>query len=143
MLTEPDVRIPERGKMYSTNEGNYCRWDDRIKRYLELLKSESKEVGGPYAGRYVGSLVADFDRNMKKGGVFLYPADRKNTRGKLRLLYECMPLSFIAEQAGGRAIDGERDVLDIVPTDIHERCPLIIGSTFEVDLFEKIASKGN
>lgn len=137
ILTDQNIRTPARGSIYSTNEGNYNRWDQRTRNFVDRLKSQDKEGGFPYSGRYVGSLVADFDRNLKKGGVFLYPADNKNPRGKLRLLYECMPLSFIAEHAGGRAFDGQIDVLDLVPTDIHERCPLIIGSRHEVEMYEK------
>ncbi|MBX7137268.1 MAG: class 1 fructose-bisphosphatase [Oligoflexia bacterium] len=136
LLTEPELRMPERGSLYSVNEGNYHRWDKRMQRFVDTLKLTDKQAGTPYSSRYVGSLVADFDRNLKKGGVFLYPADNKNEQGKLRLLYECMPLAFIAEQAGGRAIDGQRNILDIVPQNIHERSPLIIGSKYEVDWYQ-------
>lgn len=138
ILTDHNIRTPQKGSIYSANEGNYGRWDQRTRSFVDKLKSDNKEQGFPYSARYVGSLVADFDRNLKKGGIFLYPADNKNARGKLRLLYECMPLSFIAEQAGGKAYDGKMDVLDIIPTDIHERCPLIIGSRHEVEMFEKL-----
>jgi len=137
VLTNDNVRMPQQGKTYSVNEGNYMSWSPQVKHYIDALKSENSSRHTPYSARYVGSLVADFDRNLKRGGVFLYPADSKNPRGKLRLLYECVPLAFIAEQAGGRAIDGEKNVLDIVPKDIHERCPLIIGSKTEVEWFEK------
>ncbi|MBX7145408.1 MAG: class 1 fructose-bisphosphatase [Oligoflexia bacterium] len=138
ILTEEEIRSPERGKTYSVNEGNALAWDAQVGDFVAQLKSEDKKRGTPYAARYVGSLVADFDRNLKRGGVFLYPADKKNANGKLRLLYECMPLAYIAEQAGGRAIDGKRNVLDIVPSDIHERCPFIVGSKYEVDWFESL-----
>lgn len=122
MLTQELVKMPKQGKIYSTNEGNSAGWDSRTKSYIEKLKSEK------YSARYIGSLVADFHRTLKKGGIFLYPADAKNLRGKLRLLYECVPIAYIAEQAGGAASDGKIKVLDILPCDIHERCPLIVGS---------------
>lgn len=141
ILTEENIASPARGKTYSANEGNSLSWDKQVNDFIAQLKREDRDRGSPYGARYVGSLVADFDRNLKKGGIFLYPADKKNPRGKLRLLYECMPLAFIAEQAGGRAIDGQRSVLDIVPGDIHERCPFIAGSKFEVDWYESLAAK--
>lgn len=137
VLTEEKIVTPERGAVYSVNEGNYERWDAPTRSFIDRLKGHNPADGTPYAGRYVGSLVADFDRNLKRGGVFLYPGDSKAPRGKLRLLYECMPLAFIAEQAGGRATDGKIDILDIVPQDIHERAPLIIGSRREVDWYQE------
>ena len=133
LLTDESMMMPEKGSTYSVNEGNESKWDPAMREFVSSLKRSDLSKGTPYSARYVGSLVADFDRNLKKGGVFLYPGDSKHTRGKLRLLYECMPLSYIAEQAGGRASDGKTNVLDIVPKDIHERCPLIIGSRTEVD----------
>ena len=139
VLTEEKIQIPERGSIYSTNEGNSVKWAPGVRNFIEELKREDKAQGTPYSARYVGSLIADFDRNLKKGGIFLYPADNKNARGKLRLMYECNPLSFIVEQAGGRSVDGLKNVLDLVPTDIHERCPLIIGSKHEVDWFQRVA----
>ncbi len=140
ILTDESIRTPERGKTYSINEGNSGSWHSDVDRYISLLKKDDKTLGTPYSARYVGSLVADFDRNLKNGGVFLYPADKKNANGKLRLLYECVPLSFIAEQAGGMAINGGVAILDIVPTDIHQRVPLIIGSRHEIELFKKVAA---
>jgi fructose-1,6-bisphosphatase I len=140
VLTDERIVSPERGKTYSVNEGNALQWSNEISEFVRQLKLENKERRSPYAARYVGSLVADFDRNLKNGGVFLYPADKKNLNGKLRLLYECIPLAYIAEQAGGRAIDGKRNVLDIVPNDIHQRSPFIVGSSYEVTWFEGILS---
>lgn len=141
LLTEEKIITPDRGSTYSTNEGNYARWHEPTRNFIDQLKKEDTARGTPYGARYVGSLVADFDRNLKRGGIFLYPGDSKAPRGKLRLLYECMPLAFVAEQAGGRAIDGEKNILDLHPSDIHERAPLIVGSKSEVDWYQEIASK--
>lgn len=138
LLTDADVRTPTKGATYSTNEGNSLNWSAATQKFVAAMKAEDATQGTPYSARYVGSLVADFDRNLKRGGVFLYPADKKSPKGKLRLLYECIPLAFIAEQAGGRATNGIENILDIVPSDIHQRSPLVIGSRFEVDWFEKL-----
>lgn len=138
ILTDENLRCPERGSIYSINEGNSYRWLPQTEKFIQQVKSEDAARKTPYSARYAGSLVADFDRNLKKGGIFIYPADTKNPRGKLRLLYECIPLSFIAEHAGGRAIDGKVNILDIKPTHIHERCPLIIGSRFETDWYQQL-----
>jgi fructose-1,6-bisphosphatase I len=132
LLSSPDIRTPCRGHIYSVNEGNYFKWTDGVKRYVDWLKMDDAPTGRPYSSRYVGSLVADFHRNLLYGGVFLYPADRKNPKGKLRVLYEAAPLAFIAERAGGAASDGERRILDIVPETLHERTPLILGSPEDV-----------
>lgn len=142
ILTEEKIVSPEGGSIYSVNEGNYARWDRPTRNFIDVLKGHDAAAGTPYSARYVGSLVADFDRNLKRGGVFLYPADAQSPRGKLRLLYECMPLAFIAEQAGGRAVDGKTDILDLVPKDIHDRSPLIIGSRKEVDWYQRLVEKG-
>ena len=137
VLTDEKLRIPERGSTYSTNEGNFASWDAGTKRYIESLKIKNDALKTPYSARYVGSLVADFDRNMRKGGIFLYPSTASHERGRLRLLYEVMPLSFIIDQAGGRATDGKRDILEIVPSDIHERSPFIVGSRHDVEMYLK------
>ena len=140
-LSHPNIRIPERSRYFSINEGNYRYWPENTRRYVEYLKDKDKESGRPYSARYIGSLVADFHRNLIVGGIFLYPLDNKNPAkpsGKLRLLYEAAPLAFLVKQAGGRAIDGEgHDILDIVPTELHQRVPLIIGSRQDVDTAEK------
>jgi fructose-1,6-bisphosphatase I len=132
LLSHPDIRTPTRGRIYSVNEGNYVTWHDGVKRYIDWLKMDDGATGRPYSARYVGSLVADFHRNLLYGGIYLYPGDRKNPRGKLRVLYEASPLAFIAEQAGGSASDGERRILDIPPGSLHERVPLLIGSAEDV-----------
>jgi fructose-1,6-bisphosphatase I len=133
VLTDEGVRTPERGSTYSVNEGNSPRWDARTRNFIESLKSPAEQGATPYSARYAGSLVADFDRNLRRGGIFLYPADTKSPKGKLRLLYECIPLAFIAEQAGGAATDGSQKILDILPTDIHQRSPFIVGGRSEIN----------
>lgn len=132
LLSHPDIRIPRRGKIYSVNEQNTCWWDERVRGYVEWLKLEDKATQRPRCSRYIGSLVADFHRNLLYGGLFLYPGSKKDPHGKLRLLYEASPLAFIAESAGGLASDGENRILDIVPTGLHQRTPLFIGSADDV-----------
>ena len=127
LLSHENIRVPERGDIYSVNEGNSRRWPDAAKNYVEKLKENGR------CARYVGSLVADFHRNLLKGGIFLYPADKKNPKGKLRLLYEANPLSFVVEQAGGASTDGQKRILDITPVELHQRTPLIIGSKTDVE----------
>ncbi len=140
-LSHPDITVPERSRYFSINEGNQRYWTENTRRYVEYLKDKDKETGRPYSSRYIGSLVADFHRNLIVGGIFLYPKDNKNPEkpsGKLRLLYEASPLAYLIEQAGGRAIDGEgNNILDIEPTDLHQRIPLVIGSKEDVDKAEK------
>ena len=140
LLSHPNITIPKRGKIYSCNEGNYRYWSDGIKKYIKYLQEEDPETRRPYTARYIGSLVADFHRNLLKGGVFLYPADNKDPKkphGKLRLLYECSPMAFIVEQAGGYASTGTGSVLDVEPMDLHQRVPLFIGSTEDVKDVER------
>jgi fructose-1,6-bisphosphatase I len=132
LLSHDDIRTPERGQVYSVNEGNYFKWDDGVKRYVDWLKIDDEATGRPYSARYIGSLVADFHRNLMYGGIYLYPGDRKNPNGKLRVLYEGAPLAFIAEQAGGAASDGSRRILDLEPTSLHQRTPLFLGSPQDV-----------
>jgi fructose-1,6-bisphosphatase I len=127
LLSHEDIRIPSRGPIYSINEGNSSLWDEGVACYVKQVKKEGKSA------RYVGSLVADFHRNLLKGGIFLYPADAKNKNGKLRLLYEASPLAFIVEQAQGKGSNGHQPILDIVPEKLHQRVPLIIGSSEDVE----------
>jgi len=140
-LSHPDIRMPTRSKYFSVNEGNSIYWKDEMKRYIGYVKDFDKAGGRPYSARYIGSLVADFHRNLITGGIFLYPSDTKNPNkpgGKLRLLYEAAPLAFLAEQAGGRAItDDGREIMDIEPESLHQRVPLIIGSKDDVDIAEE------
>jgi fructose-1,6-bisphosphatase I len=132
LLSHPNIHTPTRGRIYSANEGNYFHWGDGPKRYVDWLKMDDTGTGRPYSSRYVGSLVADFHRNLLYGGIYLYPGDRKNPKGKLRVLYEAAPLAFIAEEAGGAASDGQRRILDITPTALHQRTPLFLGSADDV-----------
>lgn len=126
ILSHPDIRIPERGKVYSINEANYHLWDDGLRRYIDSLKEKG------YTSRYVGTMVADVHRTLMKGGFFAYPSDNKNRRGKLRLLYEASPMSFIVEHAGGMAIAGRKRILDIRPSSLHERVPVFLGSVADI-----------
>ena len=136
LLSHPDIKIPERGATYSVNESYHMYWDDRTRAAVEYFKSDKNKLGRPYNARYVGSLVADFHRNMVYGGIYMYPADKKDPAkpmGKLRYLCEAAPLAFIAEQAGGAATDGVMRILDKRPASLHERTPLIIGSREDVE----------
>lgn len=127
-LSHPNIRIPEDGTIYSINEGNYERFPAGIKQYIKYCQKTDENTKRPYTSRYIGSLVADFHRNLLKGGIFIYPPTNKYPKGKLRLLYECNPLSFIALQAGGYSTEGEKNILDITPSTIHERTPFYVGS---------------
>jgi fructose-1,6-bisphosphatase I len=133
LLSHETIHTPSRGKIYSINEGNVTKWDAGTRRYIDYLKQDKKEQGLPYSLRYIGSLVADFHRNLLKGGIFLYPGPK----GKLRLLYEAAPLAMVAEQAGGAASTGEVRIMDIQPTSLHQKVPLIIGSREDVAEYEK------
>lgn len=143
ILTHRNMQIPRFGNIYSCNEGNVSRWSEGVKAYLDYVKTpkENGEEGYPFAQRYVGSLVADFHRTVLKGGIFFYPADTKNKSGKLRLLYECAPLAYIAEHAGGKASDGKTPILSKVASAIHERSPLFIGSVENVEQVEEFIAK--
>ncbi len=138
-LSHPYIKIPEKCPYYSVNEAYSPFWYESTRKFINYLKSDAEGMGG-YSARYIGSLVADFHRNLVKGGIFLYPRDKKSpekSEGKLRLLYEAAPLAMVVEQAGGRAVtDDGRRILDIEPTSLHQRVPLIIGSKKEVDLAE-------
>lgn len=132
-LSHENIRVPQKGGTYSLNEGNYSRWSDGLRAWVDWLKQDDKATGRPYGARYVGSLVADFHRTLLKGGVFAYPSDTKSPKGKLRLLYEASPLAFIAEAAGGAASDGDQRILDVEPKELHQRTPLFIGSREDVE----------
>lgn len=139
-LLSPEIQTPACGKYYSVNESNYPRWTPGYRKAVSRLKGVDGTGQGKNC-RYIGSLVADFHRNLVAGGVFLYPADTRSPHGKLRLLYECAPLAFIAEQAGGAATDGRRRILEIEPTELHQRTPLVIGSKDDVALVERIVAE--
>ena len=139
-LSHPDMKCPEAGTIYSINEGNYAHFPEGVKQYLKYCQVEDNTTKRPYSSRYIGSLVADFHRNLLKGGIFIYPSTAKSPKGKLRLLYECNPLAFIIEQAGGKASDGQRRILELVPTTLHQRTPLFIGSSEMVKKAEEYMS---
>jgi fructose-1,6-bisphosphatase I len=136
-LSHETIRIPERGRTYSINEGNHALWPDPVRRWNAWIKEDDHPTGRPYGQRYVGSLVADAHRTLLKGGIFAYPADTKSAGGKLRLLYEANPFAFVFEAAGGKATTGTERILDIVPTKLHQRTPLVLGSPRDVDVFEE------
>jgi fructose-1,6-bisphosphatase I len=127
-LSHPDMKMPEEGRLYSINEGNLQDFDPTLRAYLDYCQSDKNQTGKPYSGRYIGSLVADFHRNLIKGGIYIYPTVPSAPQGRLRLLYECNPLAFIAEQAGGLATDGLQRILDIKPNQLHQRVGFYIGS---------------
>ncbi len=138
LLSHPNIRIPVPGqRTYSVNEGNYSKWSEEQRRLVDHFKGIDGNGGKPFGARYVGSLVADFHRTLLKGGIFMYPGDAESPRGKLRLLYEAAPMAMIAECAGGRASDGEHPILEITPTQLHERTPLFIGSAEYVEMAER------
>ena len=132
-LSHPNMHIPETGKIYSVNEGNYVHFPEGVKQYIKYCQEYDEASGRPYTSRYIGSLVSDFHRNLIKGGVYLYPTGTMAPKGKLRLLYECNPLAFIVEQAGGTATDGKRRIMELQPSELHERVPCFIGSPKMVD----------
>ncbi|MFN4854393.1 MAG: class 1 fructose-bisphosphatase [Bacteroidota bacterium] len=132
-LSHPDLKAPDQGEIYSINQGNFVHFPAGVKEYIKYCQEEDKSSSRPYTLRYIGSLVADFHRNLIKGGIYIYPPTSKSPKGKLRLLYECNPLAFIAEQAGAIATDGEKRILEIDPLDIHQRVSLFIGSSNMVE----------
>jgi fructose-1,6-bisphosphatase I len=138
-LSHPDMNFPEDGQIYSVNEGNYVQFPQGIKDYIKYCQME--EGDRPYTSRYIGSLVSDFHRNMIKGGIYMYPKSSVNSNGKLRLLYECNPMAFIAEQANGRASDGFTRIMDIQPTELHQRVPFLCGSKNMVEKAEEFMQK--
>ncbi|MCO7263803.1 class 1 fructose-bisphosphatase [Dickeya zeae] len=135
-LSHERVRFPEKGNMYSINEGNYIKFPQGVKKYLKYCQEQDEATQRPYTTRYIGSLVADFHRNLLKGGIYLYPSTASYPEGKLRLLYECNPMAFLAEQAGGKASDGKNRILDLVPQKLHQRAPFFVGNTSMVEDLE-------
>ncbi|MGH0164929.1 UNVERIFIED_CONTAM: hypothetical protein FKN15_047983 [Acipenser sinensis] len=144
ILVDQNVRIKKKGKIYSLNEGYAKYFDPAVTEYIQKKKFP-EDGSAPYGGRYVGSMVADVHRTLVYGGIFLYPANTKSPKGKLRLLYECNPMAYIIEQAGGMATTGSQNVLDIKPDSIHQRVPVVLGSPDDVqeyiDIFKKHAGK--
>lgn len=136
-LSHPNLTIPKTGKIYSINEGNLAYCSDAIKNYVDHCKEIDKPTKRPYSARYIGSMVADFHRNMIKGGIFIYPETTKAVTGKLRLLYECNPMAFLMEQAGGTATTGTQRIMEVEPTELHQRVPTIMGSEKMVEILLK------
>jgi fructose-1,6-bisphosphatase I len=138
-LSHPNIKTPADGKMYSINEGNSGEFPAGVTNYLNWVKETDKASNRPYSARYIGSMVADFHRNLLKGGVFIYPPTAKSPNGKLRLLFECIPMGYIAIQAGGLATTGAQSILEVEPTEIHQRVPIVMGSK---NMVEKVVSFG-
>ena len=136
LLSHPDMKMPKKGSTYSINESNYDYWTAEIKNYVRYIKATDEKSDRPMNSRYIGSMVADFHRNLLYGGIYLYPASTKAPQGKLRLMYEANPMAFIAEQAGGRASNGSEDIMKIKPQKIHQRVPIFIGNRDDVNLVE-------
>jgi fructose-1,6-bisphosphatase I len=141
LLSHENIKIPKRGKIYSVNEGNYRYWFDGVKKYVKYLQEEDKATNRPYSGRYIGSMVADIHRTLMYGGIFMYPGDTKHPNGKLRLMYECNPVSFIIEQAGGKASNGEKRIMDIRPESLHQRVSIFAGSEEDVTIAEEFVQR--
>jgi len=141
VLSHEGIRIPDKCTCFSANEANYPKWDDPTRRFVDLIRSRKDDRYQKTSSRYIGSLVADFHRNLLYGGIFMYPADAKTGKGKLRLLYECAPMAMLAEQAGGAATTGRERILDIVPKELHQRVPFIVGNKREVDLYLEMVAK--
>ncbi|MDN5350946.1 MAG: fructose,6-bisphosphatase, partial [Bacteroidales bacterium] len=138
VLSHENIKIGDVGGIYSINEANYIYFPEGVKKYIKYCQEDDPETNRPYTTRYIGSLVSDFHRNLLRGGIYIYPGTLKNPQGKLRLMYECVPMAFLAEQAGGKASDGFSRILDIQPEDIHQRCPLFIGSKAMVEKVEEL-----
>ncbi|QTL39617.1 class 1 fructose-bisphosphatase [Xenorhabdus budapestensis] len=140
-LTHEKVQFPEKGNMYSINEGNYIKFPLGVKKYIKYCQEQDEATQRPYTTRYIGSLVADFHRNLLKGGIYIYPSTASHPTGKLRLLYECNPIAFLAEQAGGKASDGVNRILDIVPSKLHQRVPFFVGTKSMVEKAESFMAE--
>jgi len=141
LLSHPNIQTPKKSKIYSINEGNYLYWHPGLKKYIKYLQEEDKTSNRPYSSRYIGSMVADIHRNLLYGGIFMYPADSRNPNGKLRLQYECNPMAFIVEQAGGRATNGKKRIMEIEPEKLHQRVPIFIGSEEDVKTVERFMAE--
>ncbi len=142
LLSHDRMKIPKRGSKYSINEGNRPYWEQPVRDWVDWLKQEDEATGRPYGLRYIGAMVADFHRTLLRGGIFAYPADSRKPGGKLRLLYECAPLAFICEAAGGAASDGKQRILDIEPKSLHQRTPMFVGSVEDVEDCLKFVGRG-
>lgn len=132
-LSHVDMKTTPNGKIYSINQGNFEKYDDGMKAFIQYCTAVDKETSRPYSLRYIGSMIGDVHRNLIKGGIFMYPANKGETKGKLRMLYECIPMAFVVENAGGSATDGKTRILELQPTEIHERAAIFIGSKNQVE----------
>ncbi len=141
ILNKENVEIPDFGNIYSADEGSYNFWDPGLKEYVKYCQEIDKKTGRPYKARYIGCMAADVHRTLLQGGIFIYPDSTKYPNGKLRLMYECNPLSFIIEQAGGLATDGKQRIMEIQPTSLHECTPVYIGSRKNVKKFQEFFEK--
>src|SRR5215212_851017 len=140
-LSHPDIKCPDKGKIYSVNHGNFFQYNEGVRKYINQCQNKTKDTEGPYTQRYIGSMVADVHRNLIKGGIFMYPGTTDKPKGKLRLLYECNPFAFILEVAGGKATNGSIRILDIKPQELHQRTPLFIGSQLMMEELETFTAK--
>ncbi|MBI3193905.1 MAG: class 1 fructose-bisphosphatase [Ignavibacteriae bacterium] len=140
LLSHENIRVPKKGKIYSMNEGNYRNWDDGMKYFVDYLKETDKTTNRPYSLRYIGTMVGDAHRTLLYGGIFAYPGDKNNPEGKLRLCYECNPMAFIIEQAGGRSSNGKHSILQVQPTALHQHTPVFLGSEEDVLICEEFLS---
>jgi Fructose-1,6-bisphosphatase len=140
-LSHPDMKLPEQGYCYSVNEGHYLKFPLGVKHYIKYCQAVDEQDKRPYTSRYIGSLVADFHRNLLKGGIYMYPSGTNAPKGKLRLLYECNPIAFLAEQAGGKASTGRERILALEPEELHQRTPFYVGSRFMVDKLEEFVAQ--
>lgn len=136
LMSHPNMKIPEKGNIYSVNEANYIYFPEGVKEYIRYCQEDDPDTNRPYTTRYIGSLVSDFHRNMIRGGIYMYPGTKKRKEGKLRLLYECNPIAMLAEQAGGKASDGFRRIMEIQPETLHQRTPFFVGSKSMVEKAE-------
>ncbi len=139
-LSHPDIKCPDKGKIYSVNHGNFFQYEESVKKYITACQKKDKSNGGPYTQRYIGSMVSDVHRNLIKGGIFMYPGTTDRPKGKLRLLYECNPFAFILEVAGGKATNGNQRILDVQPTELHQRTPFFVGSKLMMEELETYLS---
>ena len=137
LLSHENIRIPKKGKIYSMNEGNFSNWDPGMQRYIQYLKEQDKATGRPYSLRYIGTMVGDAHRTLLYGGIFAYPGDKKHPDGKLRLMYECNPMAYIIEQAGGRSSNGTTSILNVAPTSLHQHTPVFLGSEEDMKVCEE------
>jgi fructose-1,6-bisphosphatase I len=140
-LSHPEISVPDQGNTYSINEGYYAHLPVGVKKYIKYCQVEDDGTSRPYTSRYTGSMIADIHRNLIKGGIFIYPATSQYTNGKLRLVYECNPMAFIVEQAGGKASDGYRRILDIEVTELHQRSAIFIGSQKMIEKAEEMMAE--